>query len=254
MSEYRVYLDDSGHPNDQPYVIVAGFLSTEERWLTFEQAWEPLLIRHNLGTVFHMVDFEASKRTRREKGRILEDLTTVINNHVQTALSAAVDMHGYRRVNEFYALEEGIGTPYAVAARAVARGINSWKQRFFDQCDRLSVFIEEGTKHRGDMEEAFRRDKLPVPRTVPKRHARVQPADMLAWEVFHFIRYNDYRRSLVNLLKEKLPCIELEGIFRERNLIKTCKAANIPLRASMSPNTQFVYHSSPKRIRRRTIS
>ncbi|MFZ1139361.1 MAG: hypothetical protein ABR881_13830 [Candidatus Sulfotelmatobacter sp.] len=44
-----------------------------------------------------------------------------------------------------------------------------------------------------------------------------------------------------------------EGIMRERNLIETCKAAHAPLRKDVPPNVQFVYHSSPKRPRRRTI-
>ena len=72
------------------------------------------------------------------------------------------------------------GKPYALAARGVARGINSWKEMFFKLGDHLLVFVEEGTKHKGDMEEVFRRDAIPIPNTVPKKHPEAQAADMLA--------------------------------------------------------------------------
>lgn len=43
MTEYALYIDDSGHPVDQPYVIATGFVSTEERWLKFEKEWDAAL-------------------------------------------------------------------------------------------------------------------------------------------------------------------------------------------------------------------
>jgi hypothetical protein len=252
MSEYAVYLDDSGHPDDQPYVVVAGFAATEEQWLGFEEAWRAALKRNVLGSVFHMVEFESGPKTK-AKGKILEDLTATINSHVQGAFSVFVDMQAYRKVNQTIPLEECLGKPYALAARGVARGINSWKQLFFKRGDHLLVFVEEGTKHKGDMEEVFRRDAIPIPQTVPKKHPAAQAADMLAWEVFHFARYGNYRRSLVNLLKDKLHCEEMEGAFHERNLVETCNRAGIPCRSLVPQNYKFVYHSLPDRIRKRDI-
>jgi hypothetical protein len=251
-TEYAVYLDDSGHPDDQPYVVVAGFVATEAQWLAFEGAWRSALKRNVLGSVFHMTEFESGPKTK-AKGKILEDLTATISSHVQGAFSVFVDMEAYRKVNETRPLEECLGKPYALAARGVARGINSWKHLFFKRGDHLLVFVEDGTKHKGDMEQVFRRDAIPIPQTIPKKHPAAQAADMLAWEVFHFARREDYRRSLVNLLKDKLHCEEMEGVFRERNLIETCKRANIPLRSSVPPNFKFVYHSLPERIRKRDI-
>jgi hypothetical protein len=131
--------------------------------------------------------------------------------------------------------------------------MNAWKRLVFEEGGRSIVFMEDGTKHKGDMEEAFRRDALPVPQTVPKSHPAMQPGDMLAWEAFHYVRYNDRRRSLLNLIKGTLLCEEMEGIFREKNLVETCKRAGAPLRSSVPPNVAFVHHSRPKRIRRRTI-
>jgi hypothetical protein len=106
MAEYAAYFDSSGHPDDQPYVDVAGFVATEQRWLAFASKWKAALKRHNLGDVFHMVDFEAAHKNDPKRSGILEDLTTTITDHVSGAFSVVVDMEAYRKVNNLYVLEE----------------------------------------------------------------------------------------------------------------------------------------------------
>ena len=134
---------------------MAGFLSTEDKWLAFEPAWKAALKRNGLGDVFHMTDFESGIKNKKHKGAILEDLTTTINDHVEAALSCSVDMTAYKKVNDIYAVEEWLGKPFAMASRAVATGINTWKRNFFRPGDHLLVFIEEGTKHRGEWRKRF---------------------------------------------------------------------------------------------------
>ncbi len=249
MTEYAVYLDDSGHPADQPCVIAAGFLSTKEKWLAFELEWKAALEKHKVGDVFHMADFH-SKRAKREEGKVLEDLTGITVRHTQATFSVIVEMEAYKKVNNLYPLEECIGTPYAIAARTVAKGINEWKTKFYKPEDTLQVFVESGTKHTGDMEEAFRRDHLPVPQKIPKAHAAAQPCDLLAWEVLHNLKHNDKRRSLLNLIS--VPCL-FEGIMREKSLMHILTEAKISLRTAMPESVEYVYGTSPKRIRKRTI-
>ncbi|MGA1987049.1 MAG: hypothetical protein ABSG72_12330 [Candidatus Sulfotelmatobacter sp.] len=249
MTDYALYLDASGHPDDQPYIVVAGFIATEEQWLTFEREWEDALREHGLASIFHMVDFEAAKHANR--GDILEHLTEIINRRTLAHFSGFVDLNDYRKVNAIYSMEEVVGTPYAIAARGMATFVNRWKRENLSDEDDLRTFVEQGTKHQGDMDEAFRRDALSLPVTVPKSNPRVQPGDLLAWEIFHFLKNGTERRSLVNLMKDRTF---YEGIMREKNLIETCKAAGAPLRGDVPPNVEFVYHSSPKRPRKRTIS
>lgn len=249
MTEYAIYLDDGGHPADQPYVIAAGFLSTKEGWLAFESEWKAALRKHAVGDVFHMTDFHG-KRTKREEGKVLEDLTGITVRHAQAAFSVIVEMKAYRKVNELYPLEECIGTPYAIAARTVAKGINVWKSKFYRPEDTLQVFVESGTKHTGDMEEAFRRDHLPVPQKIPKAHTAAQPCDLLAWEVLQMSKHHDKLRSLFNLIS--VPFL-FEGIMREKNLMHALTEVKIPLRTAMPDGVQYVYGTSPKRTRKRTI-
>src|ERR1017187_1637489 len=117
-------------------ICVGGFFSTEEGWLSFESAWNAMLRKHGLGGVLHMADFHG-KRTKKQEGMVLEDLTKIIVTHLRVGLSTFVDMQAYRKVNDLYALEEGIGTPYAIAARGVAKYINEWKTRDFKSGDHL---------------------------------------------------------------------------------------------------------------------
>src|ERR1700719_207142 len=152
MKEYSVYLDVSGHPDDQPYIVVAGFVATKEQWLTFESDWRTALADHGLGSVFHMVDFESSNPP--DRGDVLERLTGIINKHTNGAFSCFIPVDDYKRVNTLYAMEEVLGTPYAIAARGVARHLNQWKQNHFKPGDTLLSFVERGTKHQGDMDEA----------------------------------------------------------------------------------------------------
>jgi hypothetical protein len=252
MTEYAIYLDDSGHPSDKPRVIVAGFLASEEQWLNFDPRWKEALKKYNLGDAFHMTDFESSKR--KDRGEVLECLTGIIGRHTLASFSSFVDMAAYKKLNELYILEEFVGTPYSMATRGVNQNIELWKKRYFRPNDHLLIFVEEGTKHKGDMEEAFRRDKLPVPRTVPKKHPCVQPGDILAWEIFNYHMHQNkpIHRSFKNLLK--IPRLDTNHRkFLEHNMRESCELMKIPLRKTISPEMKILYSSTPKRPRKRTI-
>ena len=246
MAEFAVYCDVGGHPSDQRFVVVAGFLSTVERWALFERDWRHALIRHGLSSPFHMVDVVAGKGTNRDQGRVLDDLIRIINQHTIAHFSVLIDMKDYKEVNGIYTLEESIGTPYAIAARCVAKYINEWKAKNFKTGDSLEIFVESGTLHQGDMEEAFRRDALPLPRRVPKALAAVAPADILAWESFRYAKRHDERRSLVNLWQGRLF---YQGILKAHNLTTTCQSAGAPLRSTLPENAKVVFLGSKKRKR-----
>lgn len=56
------YFDDSGHPDDQDVVIVAGFVATLEQWKRFHDEWRKTLTQAGIRSgVFRMTDFEARK-------------------------------------------------------------------------------------------------------------------------------------------------------------------------------------------------
>lgn len=248
---YSLYLDDGGHPVDRPYVMAAGFVSTEEKWLEFEPRWVSAVKQIGLGDVFHMTEFERVFRGKPEKWDILNNLISITIQYTQGTFSAVVDMADYRAVNKEYPLEECIGKPYAIAARSVAAAINKWKAESFSKDDKLLVFVEDGTLHRGDMQEGFRRDELPIPLPVPKSTPAMQPADMFAWEVGNLYERDTRRKTLRRILVESKFCIE--GRYARKQMLNALRQYDIPRRDAIAPNIAFVYHSSPKRIRKRTI-
>jgi hypothetical protein len=256
MTEYAAYFDDSGHPDDQEAVVVAGFIASEREWLLFEREWQEILDREGMES-FHMTDFEKSTVwPQHKKDAILRRLVSTIKIRTIKSISQGVLMKDYKQINEIRALEETVGAPYALAGRTVAKSLNVWKENFAQPEDKLLVFFEDGTKHKGEFIDAMERDQLPCPAFVKKREATpLQAADWLAWEVFHAFKTKEIRPSLKRLVGS-LPLNDLDhGFFGVNALERLCKHkdAHVPLRSELPPGTKIVHHSSPKKIRKRTI-
>ena len=168
MTDYSVYLDDGGHPDSQPFLLIAGFAATVSQWSAFEPIWKATLKDLGLPAVFHMTDFMAEKRTAFQEERILSKLRGVIQSHTLRPFIHAVDMAAYKRVQSEFTLEESHGAPYALAGRTFMKELHEWQGQALEPNERTLVFVEEGTKHYGDLEQLFKRDKLPIPNRVPK--------------------------------------------------------------------------------------
>jgi hypothetical protein len=250
MANFALYIDDSGHPDNQPFVVAAGFVSTEQQWTTFEPLWKDALSRHRIIEPFHMTDFMRERRPIKERSLILQNLANIITNHAHAAFTGAVDMNAYRLINEEYALQECLGAPYALASRGLAIGLNQWRSKYLDPTDQLQLFTESGAKHRGDMLEVFKRDRLPEPQSVPKSLAFVQPADMLAWEMFNFLRTKKQPRRVLRLIGGN---VQFGSLFGVSDLRETCVTADVPLRSTLRPGDTFSFASNRKRLRKKSI-
>jgi hypothetical protein len=148
VTEFALYLDDGGHPDDQPFLVVAGYVATESQWLAFEPEWRDTLARFKLGTEFHMTDFmrQHHRYTALKVDQILGTLAAVAKVNTLRPFACAIDISAYKRVNDELALEECHGAPYALTARSLARELNLWKSKNLQADDHLLIFVEEGTK------------------------------------------------------------------------------------------------------------
>jgi hypothetical protein len=260
MTEYSVYLDDGGHPDDQPYLLIAGFGATVSQWLAFEPIWQEKLSKLGLGAVFHMTEFMAGRRTEFQEDRLLSQLRGVIQSHTLRPFVSAVDMAAYKRVQNDFTLEESHGAPYALVCRAFMKELHKWQIDALNPEDHTLVFVEEGAKHYGDLEQVFKRDRLPIPNRVPKSMAQVQPADMLAWEVFNYLRAGSpkkMRRNLDLLTRPIRRKQNFGGIFYERDLRGLCaQPMRVPPRDAIPPGEtpiRFGGGGDRNRPRRRTV-
>jgi hypothetical protein len=159
-------------------------------------------------------------------------------------------------VNDELALEECHGAPYAITTRALAGHLNIWKSENLQPGDHLLVFVEEGTKHYGDLEQVFKRDQLPTPHRVKKEIPSVQPADILAWETFNWLRAGSPRKLGRNLDRLTRPIRkrgDFGGIIYEVDLRRICADTDVNLRSELRPGDTIAFHSERKRKRRRTI-
>ena len=255
-THWAAYFDDSGHPNDQEVVVVAGFIATERNWLLFERDWRDILDKEGIAS-FHMTDFEKSRQwPHGRKDNILIRLVEIIRTRTIKSISQAVLMNDYRRINEKWAFEETVGTPYALVGRTVAKSLNDWKKDFAKPQDKLLVFFEDGTKHKGDFIDAMQRDQLRCPTFTSKAQSMpLQAADLLAWEVFNAFKAGEVRPSLDTLIGSLSPESRDHGLFGFDALKRICehKDATVPLRTELPAGTTIVHHSSPKKPRKRTI-
>src|SRR5208337_4045565 len=127
----------------------------------------------------------------------------------------------------------------------LARQINDWKKASLGPEDHLLSFVEEGTKHYGEMEQVFKRDKLPILNKVPKSMAQVQPCDILAWESFNYLRTGEGSRPSRNLKRLTHYMRKQEnfgGIMWEWRLRKLCEETNVYPRAQMNPGDTIAFH------------
>lgn len=133
MNESTAYFDDSGHPDDQAAVVIAGWVATLEQWLLLESGWNKALADATLGH-FHMTDFECNSQeychlTANEKARLLNSLISQIITRARFGFCFIVPMPAYRSVNDEYYLEELLGKPYALAGQLTVQSHNrNWTQ------------------------------------------------------------------------------------------------------------------------------
>ena len=260
---FVAYFDDSGHPDDQDVVLVAGWVGRVEQWVLWEKGWRAVLSDFKIRSgVFHMTDFEAAPRckdsnneyahlTASERRRLRSRLVNQIGTRCRHSFCTMAPMHDYKEVNELYYLEEWLGKPYSIAALGIVQKLKAWKDRFApDDC--LEVVFEDGTKHRGDLKKVFNQFGYDEPIFRDKKEvAPLQAADLLAWENFHQFKTGLVRAPFMELLEQTVGHAHF-GMFTTPRLIGACEATQVPKRDQERARS-FCYRAEPKVRRTRQI-
>ncbi|MGA3263397.1 MAG: hypothetical protein ABSC47_05050 [Terracidiphilus sp.] len=236
--------------SDQPFVIVAGFVATEKKWLNFEGKWRQALRDFGLGEVAHATDIEHSDLlSRSQKDEIFRVLARIAKQNTTAAFSIAIDMDAYHEINDKYAFDEFIGTPHALAARTFAKEIRTWRKTIRGKYE-LMVFYEKGGEHIGDMKEVFARDRLPDPQPVEKKHPAVQAADLFGWLYAFYLR-NRGKIDSIDTIRNK-PVV-FGGLYKKKDLLALARNTKVPLRKRLGANSHIAFHTAPKRSRKRRV-
>jgi len=248
-SAFTGYFDDSGHPDDQPAVIVAGHITTVEQWLFFEREWNEVMGTGPDGSpkIFHMTDLSETERSEK-----IPKLISIIKRRVRMQFSITIPVNEYLQVNSKYALEEWHGRPYALAGRTMCVMIHEWEAQYNHDRLPLKIVFENGTKHKGDLIDVMDRDDdCPFPIFESKKDVvALQAADLLAGQIFWSQKNNGHiRPDFKKLLQHQHDFNE----YTKNDLIKTCKNSGTPLRSDIPPGQEFAFYSSLKKTRTRKL-
>ena len=95
LTEYTGYFDASGG-KDHGFIVVAGWLSTVERWKSFEIDWNNFLVKNKVSH-FHMSEFAHSKgpfanwKGEPRRAEFLGAAVHIISSHVEFGVACIVD-------------------------------------------------------------------------------------------------------------------------------------------------------------------
>lgn len=137
MIPYTVYYDASGTQSDpRSSLVVAGLISTQQRWERFDKDWAQVLSDPEFNVPYlHMKEFAHSvkgspfedwKGKEEKRGRFLASLHGVIKQWVNKASFMYAPLADYVAANAKYVLEESFGGAYSLAAVACYGNVTKW--------------------------------------------------------------------------------------------------------------------------------
>jgi hypothetical protein len=190
---YSCYFDESGHPDDSKFVVVAGCIADVRQWAHLEREWKDVLLPLGI-LVFHSVDFEKRKAPYNQLSdaaatELSLRLVNIIRRRVERTISRAVPMAQFRTANDKYIVAEWFGHPYPMAARLCIAAVVDWAHHHSVRADEIKYYFEDGAKHKGQLSYVAERDRCPAPVFLPKAKAvPLQAADLIAWQHQRMLR------------------------------------------------------------------
>ena len=240
------YFDDAGG-EDHGYTVVAGWVSTVERWRTFAAQWEQMLTAFqvpwfDMKALSHFNGVYAGWKAQPEiKNDFQSAACRIIAASAAIGFASIVPHAVFARINEDYRAKEYFGNEYALAGLTCAIKMRKWSRKQ-DAPQPLEIVFDGGTPKRGKLVDAMRRADFAEPifrSPLPKKDGlpnivQLQAADFLAYEVRKVEKddpnetraVEDHRISL-----RKLIWVESDwGIYSERTLTETCENIGISKR------------------------
>jgi hypothetical protein len=240
-SAFTAYFDASGHPSDQPFVVVAGYVANFLQWQGFNKAWEHFHVKAGVSLPFHMTDFMARKREDYKKwakddpdaDQFLANLCTVPQIYALLNVSCIVDMGIYREIDEIFQLQTMIPA-FALGARVCVSAIEAWKKQHSIEYP-IECIFEDGDFGRGKFIDLMRVERMPAPIFKDKADCPgLQGADHLAWEIGNYMKKERmHQKQQVGEYFSRLlaiPHIHLTADLAA--LLDLCERKGIPIKRS----------------------
>jgi hypothetical protein len=233
------YFDDAGGA-DHGYTVVAGWVSTVERWRIFAEQWNQMLSAFqvpwfDMKTLSHFRGaYKAWEGKPEVKDAFQSAACRIIASNVMFQFASIVPRAAFAKVDLLYRLKEHVGNEYALAGLTCALKMRDWSWKL-NTPQSFEVIFEDGTAKRGKLTDAMRKENFAEPifrpsrpkENGPRHVVELQAADFLAYEVRKVEKddpnetrcIEDHRISL-----RKLISVESDwSIYTEDNLIESCE-------------------------------
>lgn len=235
------YFDASGWDGRSPVIVVAGYLSTADRWIEFENRWKIVLDDHGV-TGFHWHDFAHSlnefktwKGNEKKRKDFLGSLICEMERYIHHGFVATFPVEHFHATNKEYFFEEHLGPPYVTSAVACVGYVIKWmiEAGYDDASNSFDFIFEDGDYGKGKMYEIVERlTKIRPIFRKKSEHGALQASDFLAAE-YRKLR-DDYARNIIRprgslkSMLEKIPtdCWEIAP----ETLQLLCSQNNTPRR------------------------
>ncbi|MHB8483398.1 MAG: DUF3800 domain-containing protein [Nitrospiria bacterium] len=234
MAMITAYFDESGTHEGSPVTVVAGYVSTGEQWLKFDDEWKAILkdaeipyfrmsLHQNRQDFYR--NWDESKRNR-----ILERLILTIRVRAQIPISASVAKSDYQEVFG----ESPEISPYTFCALQCLARIGEWAEKY-NHDEPIAYVFESGAGYNREFDKL--REVLSGNETRKKRYrfgsitfvekikaTPLQASDILAYEIYkenmNFIfpgkEIRKLRYSAIKLLENKPS--EYCGYYKKEEL------------------------------------
>ena len=207
MAMFTAYFDAAGNAQEQPFVVVCGYVANYGQWKTLETMWAHCHKQFGADLPFHATTFMAAMDNparyakqaiaRPDYVRIAHDpqkadlfLRTLCIAQLSTvncAFSCIVNMNIYNDVSSRLDLREVV-PPYALGARSCLAMVHEWEATFNIE-ESVECIFEAGDFEQGKFTELVVSEGGPVPIYKPKdKFAGLQAAEHFGWEQFHFLK------------------------------------------------------------------
>ena len=198
---FTACFDAGGSQHDQQFLVVAGFVSSNDTWTKFDRLWRERLAEDGI-RYFHMEEFAhfrgefrngwRDKETKRKS--LLSDLLDIIRSHAFRKFGCAIDHKQLTDVITKKEREKYLLDAYSFAGLYCAHQVNQWRvtERLSTQPD---LVFEDGDLGKGHLIDRLKKDGFGTPIFRLKKDTEIsgynslaftplQAADFLAYEIF----------------------------------------------------------------------
>jgi hypothetical protein len=239
LSAFSAYFDASGHPSDQPFVIVSGYVANYMQWQVFNGNWIEVHNRFEMPMPFHMTDFMQRKppynkwsADTKEADLFLTALCTAQQLNLLLSVSCIVDMGNYRQIDDVLLIDTMLPA-FALGARWCVAILEDWQKQMGIEYPVECVF-EDGDFGRGKFIDLIRTERMPAPIFKNKiDFPGLQAADHMAWEQASHMKRELKAGTTLPTTQSFSRILSIPHLHKRTdlaNLLDICEKKGVPIR------------------------